>query len=527
LLSRVNFPASELDGLQICPVLDMYRDQVGLLDLLPAASDIVATSELLTTLCPSSSSRGGSGGGGASWLYADSDAAGATAATAAAAGGGSGGYEHDQQGGAGYDDYDDNNDHTYGGDGDDGYDNGFEDSSAAAAATPTAAADGGGDAEGSKLRWADLVGSSNSNRESLSATQPSSSDIASPTAADAEAVAQSLELISGSGFAGLQDGTQEYSYFDTSSSALFSSSNAWAGARHWKYATRKRTATAAASTAAAPLAESSTALQEEDEEEAEAMRAGSKAANGRKKTTAGAKKTTKKDKSDGILDFSAGAVDEALFDLPAAAAKGKTKKAAADPTVLTAAALAKQESAAPSLLLPPDAKVQVKDMCKLYLAPQMIIPASERQRAQLSAAAAASSSSGVKQRSGSCQVDKFLGGLSGCSERVWGLAGPAQTRTIGLFGADTGALGAAGGIGGGDSSGGGNNNDYGGDDDDDGDMYGGDYGGGADDDFDGAPSGNAENISPAADLCNQLAGLNINQSGLLQVERKVEKIDIG
>jgi hypothetical protein len=215
-------------------------------------------------------------------------------------------------------------------------------------------------------------------------------------AADMEMLTQGLESITIS-----NAGPSEYSYFDTS--AVFSATNAWAGARHWKYATRKRTA------AAAPAEASQGTENAAEGDVEETVAAGKKA----KKTT---KKTVKSRAEAGVIEFSSELVDVSLFDLP----KGKSKT---DATVQTAATISKQDASAATLFLPPDAKVQVKDLCRLYLAPLVMIPATAQQKAVL-----AQSASAAKQRSGSSKIDKFLGGQAG-SERVWGLSAPSNVQT--------------------------------------------------------------------------------------------------
>ena len=221
-------------------------------------------------------------------------------------------------------------------------------------------------------------------------------------AADLRELVQGMENITIS-----NSGPSEYSYFD--SNAAFGTSNAWAGARHWKYATRKRTAA---------LVPATTTSADETAEGTENATDAAAAATGKGKKTKKAtfKKGDKTTAGASGIEFTLDLVEDSAFDLPKARAR-------TDPTVQTAATLAKQKQAASTLCLPADAKVQVKDLCKLYLAPLVMIPATDAQRAML-----AQSAQAVKKRSGSSNIDKFLGGQVG-SERVWGLGAPANVQT--------------------------------------------------------------------------------------------------
>jgi len=146
----------------------------------------------------------------------------------------------------------------------------------------------------------------------------------------------------------------------------------------------------------------------------------------------------------------------------------------------------------------------VKDLCRLYLAPHVMIPANNVQRAVLA-------SSSVR-RSGSNKIDRFLAGQSG-SERVWGVSGPTNLQTAVRAGATgnvtASATGAASGHEGGYDSG---DDGFAYADYDDGDQYEGGAGSGA---------GAVDTLPPV------LSGLDINTGQLLQADRKVEKIEIG
>lgn len=475
LIQRSGITSQDLLDLSVCPALDVYRDQMGLpapADLLSSLSGVLSMTSTATRAHPTSAAGD------------DSD----FPVMVNSAPAGQGAPE-----GADWEDSNGDNDYFDSGFGDDGGDDYDPDEQPSArvslAPFPTSTS---AVASPAKLRWADV----DRPRSSLGAPATAENLRANPAlAADMEVVAQGLDNITIS-----NAGPSEYSYFDTN--AIFSSSNAWAGARHWKYATRKRTAKE--STEAAEEAAAGAEGEGSGGEEVDAPGAKKKAT---KKTT---KKTvTKKDKKEAI-DFSAELVDVSLFDLPAAKAK-------TDTTQQTAAAIAKLEAAASTLFLPPDAKVQVKDLCRLYLAPLVMIPANNQQRASL-----AQSAQAAKQRSGSSKIDKFLGGQGG-SERVWGLSAPStlQTAVRGVGGANattsatSSSLYASG-------------YDH---DSDGGDDGFGDYGGGDDDGYEG----NDQSYQPASvnsaagsgSASTEQSGLGINQSQLLQADRKVEKIEIG
>ena len=502
LLTRAGINSEDLAALRVCPALDMYRDQIGL---------SVNDAEVL--------SSGVQGALDAAAVAFASTAAHYSPVTAA----GRDDTNHMDTTGATTDGAweDSNNDNDGGGydDADDDYEPQSARSAAVSpekASTPVAASTvivssspSASEDAFTKLRWDSAESSSNGRRSSSGGASTTGTAAAMVHAADMEVLVQGLECIT------LGAGPAEYSYFDTN--AIFSSSNAWAGARHWKYATRKRTA-ATANASNASAAASETAAAGDVDEDGNAMTSGKAA---KKTTKKGGKKADGKRGEAGLIDFSLDLVDVSQFDLPKASKSGSTTKA--DATQLTAAALSKLAAGASALFLPPDAKVQVKDLCRLYLAPQVMIPANSQQRAAL-----AQSATAAKQRSGSSKVDKFLSGQGG-SERVWGLSAPAALTTtassrVRATAAGSAAAGGAAGASGEYAS----NGSYGDDNDGD-DCYGGDYGGGADDDDDDNDyTANRENNPAGANLLPPaLAGLGINQSQLLQAERTVEKIEIG
>ena len=139
-----------------------------------------------------------------------------------------------------------------------------------------------------------------------------------------------------------------FTFYDMSSEKR---SNEWAGAAHWKFGLRARTAAAAPSSVAPEV-------------------------------TGEKKKNSRKLKEKLPLVFTTEAVDESYF---------KAGKAA---VLLSAAALKKAAEAATAgaLTLPPDAHLEPKDLCRLFLRPRMLVvppmltsmlcPASKRKTSQ-------------------------------------------------------------------------------------------------------------------------------------------------
>jgi hypothetical protein len=143
----------------------------------------------------------------------------------------------------------------------------------------------------------------------------------------------------------------DYAYFNMEE--LHSSGNAWAGAKHWKYATRQMKKIV--DTAAISNEIVSTASQSVD-----TLDDSSKA------STIENKATTKKSKTAAanVFSLSLVPVDESKFG------KGTGKT---DTSLLTSAAIDKMESESESLLLPRDEKMSVRDLCRLFLLPNMIV----------------------------------------------------------------------------------------------------------------------------------------------------------
>jgi hypothetical protein len=126
--------------------------------------------------------------------------------------------------------------------------------------------------------------------------------------------------------------------------------NQWAGARHWKSGLRKRTAGAAGQT-------------DDDAVAKEAVKP---------------KKRQTKEKF--RFDFSVvgEGVSAQINDCPKPVVSegGKKTKSPADATVMTAAAIQKNITTAKGgvYLLPEDAKINVKDLCRLFQWPALIVP---------------------------------------------------------------------------------------------------------------------------------------------------------
>jgi len=503
-LARFSTNVAELSDSSLCPALDVYRERMGLPTSSVSSSSSIAAGEIPKAGCLDAVVQ---------MLDSLVAAAGPTTATAGAAfeGGMNGDLddwvdanncEDDNFGASGLDD-----------NGADGFPESpsiaaFGDQEVAAAVTlsPISSDDS---SECNKLRWDD-DGPAAHAADIGDANPASGSAGGLLRAADMEALTQGMEYINLAGPA-------EYSYFNTN--AIFSSSNAWAGARHWKYAsTRKRVAAVAAESGASSAAAAASTASSGDggvEDGEESVSSSSVAPNQRKRS---GKQGGGKSKSDGYIDFSADLVDESQFALPVpAASSSKSKKNSApivakDSTLQTSAALEKQASSSSALFLPPDAKVQVKDLCRLYLVPHVLVPASVQQRAILAQQRNTAGGNSAHDATVS-KIDRFLCGQAG-SERVWGLTGPGNVPTAGGVVGSSGARLVS--MGEHSASEAVTSNAY--HDFEDDDEYGGGYG---DDVDDFAPMGSSD--GGGDDSHRDLA---INQANLVQADRKVEKIEI-
>ncbi len=278
----------------------------------------------------------------------------------------------------------------------------------------------------------------------------------------------------------------EYSYFNIDA---MTSSNAWAGARHWKFASKARI----------------TKEREKEREKSVSVVSEEVVLSGKSK----AKKPAAKSKAKGAkfqIDFLGEAPSEALFAVPNVSV-GKRK--VADPTLLTGAAIQKAVEAASAgeLCLPPDCKLLTRDLCRLMLCPSLIVPPAGMRSFLFPPAASSSSSS-----RGSSQ-GLNAGCVSGSGDRVWGeMRGSAVAKkTFSLPAREDYVDNECSGGGGGDDY---DNNDYGGGFDDD-DA----------DDFSPVSSASASQGTFSEVPTSQ--GLAINTEGLLKAARTVEKVDVG
>ena len=312
----------------------------------------------------------------------------------------------------------------------------------------------------------------------------------------------------------LSTGPSEYSYFDTN--AMFTTNNAWAGAKHWKYATRKKNTITTSDN------------YQNIDANIDAKNIESEVGNNSKKPQVGSKKNSKnrnksKQPSSTFIDFNPalesiingeinnndGSVydnhnycmtDEQEFNLFGINKKIKNKDI--DSTIQSSTIIAKSDSllSISNLILPPDAKVQVKDLNRLFLSSSIIIPSNEQQRHTFALASSSSSSSSSTMQSlkGTSKIDVFLSSQSGGSESIWGVNIPIKNVSVynTLNGDGKGNVG---------------------DDHNYDDNF---------DDDDNYENGDEYDGSNNDDKNDKVLGLTINQNHLLQADRKVEKIEI-
>jgi hypothetical protein len=156
--------------------------------------------------------------------------------------------------------------------------------------------------------------------------------------------------------------SQDYAFFDINS---LSKDNSWAGARHWKYASARQQDSNPIAVVVTKLNSRNKHVVGDNESISEGVERGELVEIDCKKK----KKSTKSDLTNKI-EFSPTMFDETEFGLPSC------KKI--DSTIISSAMLEKGSSEAEvnSLLLPQDAKIEVKDLCRLFLAPKIIVPSS-------------------------------------------------------------------------------------------------------------------------------------------------------
>lgn len=455
LLGRAAIDAAELQSLEVCPPLNIYRENLGILnenadslrEILSAIDSIDGDAQPYNDQFPTFETKSDYG------PAADDDACAA------------GHFEYDGCGDANDDDYCDDGD-CFG------------------IVSPIApsAGESVADVVPTKLRWG----------------RPSDSDkdvvSEAALAADVQMLTAGLENLNVAGR------EEEYSFFDTNS--LFASnSNAWAGAKHWKFATKRRAVTPATASAAA-----ATSIDAADEDNA-ALAGCDQLQSTRGKQQA---KGKKKQAPAQYIDFSkVDQLDEDVFDIPSES-QGRGKSVS-DATLLSESVQAKAESFAASLFLPPDAKLEVKDLCRLFLSPTVMIPSSAQQRIALTKSASLAQTESIDGAAaeGRQRLARLLGGGEMAMEKVWGVQPTYLYPTKALLAA--GHLTAVGSNGNNERS---NDECY--DDQFGDDAY--DAGEASFDmDYDGAVCDH-----PAAET----HGLAINQDQLLQASRTVGKIEI-
>ena len=482
LIFKCGFDAQSLLSLTVCPALEGYRRTIGVSETTAGAFDLNDFPAYFPAVLvgPPSEATDDTG---------VSNSAGTAFAPVAVGAVGT----YDDTGFDGPDAYGDDgdDDNDYGGNDNDFPSNDGDDAAPyAAASAPSRTSLGAAvarrttlDAESHKIQWlAEAPAASDAD------TGASSSEVDAAAAADA-VVWDSAGITS----------TNDYSFFDLEA---ISKSNSWAGARHWKYATRK--------TAALDRVARLPATAEEDEHEEAAAGAGegkdgASSAGGGGEDKTGAKKSEKKEKDKFVFDFRGALVAEDAFAVPSAKSRG------GDVTCLTAAALEKDAAAGAegALFLPPDAKLQTSDLCRLMMCGNIIVPPPMLAHAFIKQvnAAAASSSSRPAQRA--ARTGLYSSSVQG-PDVIWGqvrkVTAPAGATFSGAFGQAAANWGR--------------DDDMGDDHDDhDGGDFGEDFCDG-DNDYDGPATTDATS-KPEPE------GLYINTDALLRAPRMVEKIDIG
>ena len=258
--------------------------------------------------------------------------------------------------------------------------------------------------------------------------------------------------------------SNEYSFFDMD---LVNKSNSWAGARHWKYATRRQTQIQS------PVTE--IPISNEGDED-RAVLSDSKKISVIGNSIKGPKEKFK-------FDFLSPFPSQELF------AVSKSRSKGSDVTCLTAAALEKEAliQKEGGLFLPPDAKLQTSDLCRLMLSHTIIVPPPMLAHVFMRQAASSSSRKGKN------------------GDVIWGHI-RRVTQANGVFQFQPNI-----------------EYDDGDDDDNDGGNFGEDF---CDPELDDVVILNREeNENDVSDV--QRDGLYISTEGLLRATRTVDKIDIG
>ena len=243
----------------------------------------------------------------------------------------------------------------------------------------------------------------------------------------AEAMIDGLAAVASAAATGVTGA--EYAYFDVETVAK---NNNWAGAKHWKWGAAKAKAVSDrvlreqnkdnAATAAAADADDDNMEKEEGMEIATSRKAEAKK---------GSKQGAGKAKPG--LDFYECLEirtwdDESIFAPP--------KSTRSDTTCMTAAALEKliAEAETGELFLPKDEKIEARDMCRLFTKPSMIVPPVLLR--DLVIPKSMSSSGGASSRKAKFARDRNETGGSG--DVVWSMGAPTATTHSGRNSSTTG-----------------------------------------------------------------------------------------
>lgn len=451
LLTRLNVTPVSLANSTICPGLAEYRSNIGMNAGVLNAFTPLPDPTLANLSAPDSERM----------EYPSSSAALAPESIA----------EEDTYSGG--DDYGgDDDDNEYGGGDNDGEDMDTDMPAADNSASASVSAPG-------TSKWAQLFGGAPLDGSATPASAGSSANN-SPTKQQqlVERTAHSLEWNS----LGVSN-ANDYSFFNMNSLVNGSGAdgNKWAGSRHWKFATRK---------ARAPLSETTDGVNLE--------------AN----TVVVAKPRTLKAKSV-LFNFSDNTpLDQALFAAPV------VTKRKANSTVFSDAVLAKQatEAANGAYKLPEDSKIQLQDLCRLFLRPNMIAPPANMLPFFQPRSGSGDKAAGSKY--------SLSGSLSGKDDLIWGVLANKESTVLESvsvehvvdtdhYMTESGDILY-------------NGHDDGGDDDDNEHYGGGDY----DDNNNDDDNNHADDV--VASLTSSLAtGLQINSSKLVQAARTVGKVNVG
>lgn len=439
LISRCGFDASSLLSMSVCPALTLYRETIGVQESLIGAFDL----QTFTATFPDASNPYSPPA--ETDTYTESPAQQASASST---------YISCSEFDNVYDDCDDNDV--------DADDYGIDDFADFAPAQSPAL---GRKSVGTALNRRSSVDVDGTVHKIQWDAQP---DPATPLKARGDSLSGSA-LTSASAAPLIWDATgiscsNEYSFFDID---MINKSNNWAGARHWKYATRRQAALAADPAEEIPGNESGSADGLTD-----------KAGIASKTTAVKSKSVKKKFSLNPLSDLPSGD----LFAVPKPRSRG-------DVTCLTAAALEKESAfeAEGGLFLPPDAKLQTRDLCRLMLCHNIIVPPPLLAHVFMKQAATSKTSTGKSH------------------DVIWGQVRRDPTAA---------------------SSGGFNpvmeSDDY--DDHDDDDNDGGAYG----EDFCDPDGDNIDDPDITESIAAGMErGLHISSEGLLRATRTVDKIDIG